>query len=72
MVAEAVGVGEGRRPPLLVDDQQQRDLGVELGAGGERAQHAERDRDAALHVDRARPAQQVAVRGAAGGGRRGR
>jgi hypothetical protein len=50
---EALDVGERLRPPLLVVDEQQRDLRVELGAGGERAQRAQRDHDAALHVDRA-------------------
>ena len=38
---EALDVAERRRPPLLVADQQQRDLGVELRALGERAQRAD-------------------------------
>ena len=52
---EALHVAERRRPPLLVADQQQRDLGVVLRARGQRAHDAEREHDAALHVDRARP-----------------
>ena len=50
---EALGVGELGGPPLLVADQQQGDLGVVLRPRGERPQHAEREHDAALHVDRA-------------------
>ena len=38
-------------PPLLVVDEQQQRL-AQLGALGQRAQHPERDRDSALHVDR--------------------
>ena len=58
---EALHVGERRRPPLLVADQQQRHLGVVLRARRQRAHHAEREHDAALHVDRARPDELVAV-----------
>ena len=58
---EARAVDEGRGPELLVVDEQQRDLGEAAGALGERPQHAERERVAALHVDRARAEQAVAV-----------
>ena len=58
---EALRVGERRRPPLLVADEQQRGLGERVAARGERAQHAEREDDAALHVDRAGAEQLLAV-----------
>jgi formamidopyrimidine-DNA glycosylase len=54
-------VAERGGPPLLVADQQQRDLGVVLAALGERAHDPEREHDAALHVDRAGADQLVAV-----------
>ena len=58
---EALRVRERRRPPLLVADEQQRDLGERVAAGGERAEHAEREDDAALHVDGAGAEQLLAV-----------
>jgi hypothetical protein len=58
---EAGGVRERRRAPLLVAHEQQRDLGEVAAPLGERAQHAEREHDAALHVDGARAEQVVAV-----------
>ena len=48
---EALHVAEVVRPPLLVAHEQQRELGEQLGALGERAQRAEREHVAALHVD---------------------
>jgi hypothetical protein len=47
-------VGEGGRAPLLVADEQERGLRERVPAPGERAQHAECQHDAALHVDGAR------------------
>ena len=52
---------EVARAPLLVADEQQRDLGEVLRALGERAQDAEREDVAALHVDRARADEVVAL-----------
>ena len=51
----------GGGPPLLVADEQERRLGEVGGPGGERAQGAEREHHAALHVDGARAEQLVAV-----------
>jgi hypothetical protein len=58
-------VRERADAPLLVDDEQQRDLGERLRPPRERAQHAERQHVAALHVDGARPVELVGVGGVA-------
>ncbi len=60
---EALGVQERRRAPLLVADEQQPDLGEVLGALLERAERAEREHDAALHVDGAGADQPLAGAG---------
>ena len=60
---EATDVGEVAGAPLLVAHEQQRDLGVRLGALGERAHDADREHVAALHVDGARADQLVALAG---------
>ena len=69
---EALGVAERGGPPLLVAHEQERDLGVVLRPRGERAQDAEREHDAALHVDRAGADRASRRRARAAGGRRGR
>ncbi len=72
---EAVDVAERADAPLLVDDEQQGDLGEELGPRAQRAQDAEREHVAALHVDGARAVEAVGVLGIAferRGARRGR
>ena len=61
-----------RGPPLLVAHEQQRDLGVALRARGQRAQDAEREHVAALHVDRAGADAASRRRARAAGARRGR
>ena len=58
---EALRVAERGGPPLLVADQQQRGLGVGVAARGQRAEHAEREHDPALHVDGARAEQLLAL-----------
>ena len=58
---EEVGVLEPAHAPPLVGDEQQRELGERIAARGEGVQHADRQHDAALHIDRARPDQAVAV-----------
>ncbi len=58
---EAPGVGERRRPPLLVDDQQQGHLGEGVRAGGEGAQDTQGEDHAALHVDAPGSDEPVAV-----------
>ena len=60
-VAERLGVAQGPGPPLLVDHEQQRELGEVLGPAGELAQDAEGEDDAALHVHRARAVEAVAL-----------
>ena len=58
---EAVGVDERAGAPFLVADEQQRDLLEELRAQRQLAQDAEREDVAALHVDRARADEVLAV-----------
>jgi hypothetical protein len=51
-VGEGLRVREPADAPLLIVDEQQGHLGVRLGPRGERAQDADRQDHAALHVDR--------------------
>jgi hypothetical protein len=60
-VREPRHVGEPADAPLLVVDEQQRGLGEVLAAVGERAQDAEREDVAPLHVDRPRADEPVAL-----------
>ena len=66
---EALGVDEVARAPLLVADEQQRDLREGVRALRERAQHAEREDVAALHVDGPRRRRAGRRRARAGGAR---
>jgi hypothetical protein len=58
---EARDVHEGPDAPLLVAHEQQRGLGEVARARGQGAQEPERQHVAALHVDRARAQQLLAV-----------
>ena len=60
-VREALGMGERRRAPLLVVHEQDHRIGVQLGPLGQLPHQAERERHAALHVDRTRAGVAVAV-----------
>jgi hypothetical protein len=55
VTGEALDVGERLAAPLLVGNEQDRQLGERLRALHQRAGHAEREDHAALHVDRPRP-----------------
>ncbi len=61
VVREPLRVHERRDPPLLVADQQDRELGERLRVARERAGDAEREDHAALHVGGAGPVEAVAV-----------
>ncbi len=62
---EAVDMAEPADAPLLVDDEQQGDLGEQVGPRAQRAQDAEGQDIAALHVDGARAIEAVGVVGVA-------